>query len=143
MSQPTVLAGSRSTCGVARDLRPSQICGSGYHRRLGSNLVDSLGVTVSRALHSFSLDFWPRRIRTPWTSWSRTALPDRQGDSEGVPPPIVWPAPPLGGGPFPLETAEERNLRVVVLAKGLEQPWSIAFLPGWGPGHGSGGLVGS
>lgn len=55
--------------------------------------------------------------------------PDRQSDGPGVPTPIVWPAPPLGDGPFPLETAEERNLRLVVVTKELEQPWSIAFLP--------------
>jgi aldose sugar dehydrogenase len=55
--------------------------------------------------------------------------PDRQADGPGVPPPIVWPAPPLGKGPFFIESAEERNLRVTVVARGLEQPWSIAFLP--------------
>jgi glucose/arabinose dehydrogenase len=53
--------------------------------------------------------------------------PDRPAD--GGPPPIMWPAPPLGDGPFKIESAEERHLRVVVITKGLEQPWSIAFLP--------------
>src|SRR5262245_13714428 len=56
--------------------------------------------------------------------------PDRQTDGPGVPPPIVWAAPSLGTGPFPLESAEERNLRVVVVTRGFEQPWSMAFLPG-------------
>jgi glucose/arabinose dehydrogenase len=55
--------------------------------------------------------------------------PDRQTDGPGVPPPIVWPAPPLGKGPFRIESAEERHLRVMIVARGLEQPWSIAFLP--------------
>jgi len=55
--------------------------------------------------------------------------PSRVGDGPGVPPPIAWPAPKLGHGPFPLETAEERSIRVVVVADGLQQPWSIAFLP--------------
>src|SRR5262245_32741446 len=55
--------------------------------------------------------------------------PDRQSDGPGVPAPIVWPAPPLAKGPFRIESAEERNLRVVVMARGLEQPWSIAFVP--------------
>src|SRR5436189_6407 len=55
--------------------------------------------------------------------------PSRVGDGPGVPPPIVWAAPKLGHGPFPLETAEERSIRVVVVADGLQQPWSIAFLP--------------
>ena len=55
--------------------------------------------------------------------------PSRLTDGPGVPEPIVWPAPPLAKGPFRLESAEERNLRVVVVARGLEQPWSLAFLP--------------
>src|SRR5215203_1048535 len=51
-----------------------------------------------------------------------------------IPPPIVWPTPPLGEGPFVIESAEpaHRNLRVVVLGRGLQQPWSIAFLPDGG-----------
>ena len=44
--------------------------------------------------------------------------------------PINWADPPLGDGPFLIESArpEHRNLRVVVVAR-LRQPWSIAFLP--------------
>ena len=50
----------------------------------------------------------------------------------GIPPGVGWPSPPLGTGPFLVESVrpEHRNLRVVVVARGLEQPWSIAFLPG-------------
>jgi glucose/arabinose dehydrogenase len=50
----------------------------------------------------------------------------------GVPAGVGWPSPPLGPGPFLVESVrpEHRNLRVVVVARGLEQPWSIAFLPG-------------
>ena len=49
----------------------------------------------------------------------------------GIPPGIGWPSPPLGEGPFLVESVrpEHRTLRVVVVARGLEQPWSIAFLP--------------
>src|SRR5438093_9263443 len=46
-----------------------------------------------------------------------------------APPPIVWPAPPLPDGPIAVESAEVRNLRIVVMSKALNQPWSIAFLP--------------
>jgi glucose/arabinose dehydrogenase len=53
----------------------------------------------------------------------------RAGRAGGVPPQPAWGAPPLPAGPLPLETAEYRNLRVVVLARGLNNPWSIAFLP--------------
>jgi len=37
--------------------------------------------------------------------------------------------PPLPEGPIEYETAEGMDIRVVVLARGLEYPWSIAFLP--------------
>ena len=33
-------------------------------------------------------------------------------------------------GSIDFESAEERHLRAVLITKGLEQPWSIAFLPG-------------
>jgi aldose sugar dehydrogenase len=48
-----------------------------------------------------------------------------------IPPGINWPSPPLGEGPFLIESAvpAHRNLRVVVMAR-LQQPWSLAFLPG-------------
>lgn len=45
-----------------------------------------------------------------------------------APPGINWPSPPLANGPIPLETGIERNLRIVV-TKGFNQPWSMAFLP--------------
>lgn len=46
-----------------------------------------------------------------------------------APPPIVWDPPGLPEGSVSFESAEERNLRLVVVTTGLEQPWSIAFLP--------------
>lgn len=51
-------------------------------------------------------------------------------DFKGVaPPPVNWPSPPLGDGPFLLQTAEQRDIRVAVVTKGLSHPWSLAFLP--------------
>jgi glucose/arabinose dehydrogenase len=49
-----------------------------------------------------------------------------------IPAGIQWGSPPLGDGPFLIESAvpEHRELRVVVVARDLRQPWSIAFLPG-------------
>lgn len=44
------------------------------------------------------------------------------------PPPIAWPSPPLPDGPLALETGIERQIRVTI-TKGLNQPWSMAFLP--------------
>ena len=46
-----------------------------------------------------------------------------------APPAINWPAPPLPDGPIMIESAEVRSLRLVVMSKTLNQPWSIAFLP--------------
>jgi glucose/arabinose dehydrogenase len=46
-----------------------------------------------------------------------------------APPPIVWPSPPLADGPIVLDTGIQHQIRLVV-TKGLNQPWSMAFLPG-------------
>jgi len=44
-------------------------------------------------------------------------------------PSIGVPVPPLGNGPFILDTAEQHKIRVTVVTKGLSHPWSLAFLP--------------
>jgi glucose/arabinose dehydrogenase len=36
---------------------------------------------------------------------------------------------PLGDGPWVFDTAEQHRVRVVVVTKGLANPWSLAFLP--------------
>ena len=46
-----------------------------------------------------------------------------------APAPIEWLPPDLPRRSVELESAEERKLKVVVVAKHLEQPWSVAFLP--------------
>src|SRR5438105_4205652 len=46
-----------------------------------------------------------------------------------APPGIVWPTPLMPDGPIEFESAEQRHLRLVVLTKSLQQPWSMAFLP--------------
>jgi aldose sugar dehydrogenase len=48
-----------------------------------------------------------------------------------IPPGVNWSSPPLEDGPFLIESVvpAHRNLRVVVMAR-LQQPWSLAFLPG-------------
>jgi len=51
----------------------------------------------------------------------------RNGDAPAA---ILWEPPVVPDGTVDFESAEERNLRLVVVAKGLEQPWSVAFLPG-------------
>ena len=39
------------------------------------------------------------------------------------------PVAPLGNGPFVFDTAEQHKIRVSVVTKGLEHPWSLVFLP--------------
>ena len=51
------------------------------------------------------------------------------GSSHAQPPPIGVPVPPLGQGPWVVDTAEQHRIRVSVVTKGLSHPWAIAFLP--------------
>ena len=44
-------------------------------------------------------------------------------------PPIGVPVPPLGSGPWLIDTAEQHRIRVSVVTRGLSHPWAIAFLP--------------
>src|SRR5688500_1651107 len=44
--------------------------------------------------------------------------------------PVIGIAPlTVGAGPFTYDTAEQHRLRVVVVARGLSHPFSLAFLP--------------
>ena len=45
-----------------------------------------------------------------------------------APPPITWNSPPLPDGPMVYETGLVRPIRITA-TKGLNQPWSMAFLP--------------
>ena len=59
----------------------------------------------------------------------RQTLAPHELKNGDAPPPIVWSTPDLPARPIDFESAEERRLRLNVLAKGLDQPWSMAFLP--------------
>lgn len=43
--------------------------------------------------------------------------------------PPAWSSPPLEDGPFRFETWEQRDLRVTIVTRGLDQPRHIEFLP--------------
>jgi aldose sugar dehydrogenase len=58
----------------------------------------------------------------------QTLAPQELNAGDG-PPPIIRKPPALPKGNISYESPEEPRLRVVVLAKGLQQPWSMAFLP--------------
>jgi glucose/arabinose dehydrogenase len=51
------------------------------------------------------------------------------GLSHAQPPQIGVPVPPLGDGPWIVDTAEQHKVRVSVVTKGLSHPWAIAFMP--------------
>jgi glucose/arabinose dehydrogenase len=46
-----------------------------------------------------------------------------------APSAIRWDTPEIPDGPILFESAEQRHLRLVVITKELEQPWSLVFLP--------------
>jgi len=48
-----------------------------------------------------------------------------------APPPIIWPSPPIPDGPISIDTGLVRPIKITV-TKGLNQPWSMAFLPDGG-----------
>src|SRR5215203_621289 len=62
------------------------------------------------------------------TQQKQTLAPHELGNSD-APTPIIWETPALPDSPLHLESAEERHLRVSVVARHLEQPWSLAFMP--------------
>src|SRR5262245_66561750 len=45
-----------------------------------------------------------------------------------APPPINWPSPPLPDGPLSIDTGLVRPIKITI-TKGLNQPWSMAFVP--------------
>src|SRR3954469_1104628 len=45
-----------------------------------------------------------------------------------APPGINWPSPPLPDGPVTYDSALVRGMKVSI-TKGLNQPWSMVFLP--------------
>src|SRR5690606_17213886 len=57
---------------------------------------------------------------------AQQSIPIRNGAP--VPPPGV-PVPPLPSEPIEYPTAEGMDIRVSVVVRGLEYPWSLAFLP--------------
>jgi len=56
------------------------------------------------------------------------AAKGKGGKAPTSPPPINWPSPPLAAGPIVVDTGIQHQIRLMV-TKGLNQPWSMAFLP--------------
>ncbi len=61
--------------------------------------------------------------------WSVALLIGVSATALAAEPPIGVPVPPLGAGPWVIDTAEQHGIRLSVVTKGLSHPWAIAFLP--------------
>jgi aldose sugar dehydrogenase len=59
-------------------------------------------------------------VLIPCGSMAAEAMPRR---------PVGLPVDPVGTGPFYYQTAEGMDIRVRVIARGLDHPWSITWLP--------------
>src|ERR687887_1593787 len=68
-------------------------------------------------------------VSLAWAGRQRQTFAPHELNNHDAPAPILWSTPALSHMPLNLESAEERDLRVTVVAKHLEQPWSLAFLP--------------
>lgn len=64
-----------------------------------------------------------------FVSWTAALLLATGTLSHAAQPPIGVPVPPLGAGPWVIDTAEQHRIRVSVVTRGLSHPWAIAFLP--------------
>ena len=62
-----------------------------------------------------------------WTQ--RGALVRRPPQVAAAAPPLGVPRAPLGDGPWMLDTAEQHKIKVSIVASGLVNPWSLAWLP--------------
>jgi glucose/arabinose dehydrogenase len=68
------------------------------------------------------------RVRDSF-SWTALLLFATVTFSPAQQPPVGVPAPPLGAGPWVIDTAEQHKIRLSVVTRGLSHPWAIAFLP--------------
>jgi glucose/arabinose dehydrogenase len=60
---------------------------------------------------------------------SRQTLAPHELNNGDAPPAIIREPPSLHKGNINLESAEQKDLRAVVITTELHQPWSLAFLP--------------
>jgi len=84
---------------------------------------------IRRALPAAALILTHALAATAMTA-AASAEPKTVPFAMGVPvAPIGLADQPLGAGPFTYHTAEQQDIRVTVFTRGLEYPYSLAFLP--------------
>jgi aldose sugar dehydrogenase len=70
----------------------------------------------------------PRMLKTAFALLLVSVSISAQQRVATAPPPIQWAAPALADGPIVVDTAIQHQIRLVI-TKGFNQPWSMAFLP--------------
>jgi glucose/arabinose dehydrogenase len=93
--------------------------GGTFERRLSTMHHARLKLSVTSGLAA--------ALTILWAAAGTAQQPAQQQKQQKQP--IGVPVPPLGDGPFILDTAEQHKIRVSVVTKGLVHPWSLAFLP--------------
>jgi len=91
----------------------------------------SVGIVV--ALTAFVVAVGSAQQQSSGRGAAPAAAPGGRGAGRAptAPPPIIWPSPPLPDGPLTIDTAIQHQIRLAI-TKGLNQPWSMAFLPDGG-----------
>jgi glucose/arabinose dehydrogenase len=80
-------------------------------------------------LHEFAIALATFIVVSAAVAQHQQTLAPHELNSRDAPAAIMWSTPALRHMPLEFDTAEEHGLRVAVIAKHLEQPWSVAFLP--------------
>jgi len=71
----------------------------------------------------------PAASQEPVRKFPYPAIRNQTGVLPAGPKVQPYNSPPLGDGPWAMETYEQRNIKVSIVTKGLTAPWGIAFLP--------------
>jgi glucose/arabinose dehydrogenase len=70
-----------------------------------------------------------QRSEEPAKKYPYPAVRDQTGAVPAGPKVEPYNDPPLGDGPWAVETYEQRHIKVSIVTRGLNAPWGIAFLP--------------
>ncbi|HEY8572420.1 PQQ-dependent sugar dehydrogenase [Phenylobacterium sp.] len=101
---------------------------SGLTAEQHGQLVAFLGAPAERRV-ALAMAARNSRPDMPGFSYPLRRVRDPRDTASTAPRAQAWAAPKLGAGPFVSETWEQRNLRAVVVARGLDSPRAIEFLP--------------
>ena len=69
----------------------------------------------------------PQSPAQPAKTYPYPPVRDQRGVIPASPKVAPYNSPPLGDGPWLMETYEQRTIKVSIVARGLNAPWSLAF----------------